>query len=111
MAWLTFDGSNELTSVVSTPFNPVQGTIAQSKYNGTDQAWFSLIFVGNYAQLIWFDDNPGNALLDPVRALRTSSCPMAADLRRLLSASGDNVTRPKLDVAAFRPTSTARARR
>ena len=59
VAWLTFDGSQELTSVVSTPFNPVQGLLTQSKYNGTDQAWFSLIFVGNYAQLIWFDANPG----------------------------------------------------
>jgi hypothetical protein len=54
------------TAVYSAPFSPVKGTIDQTKYNGTDQAWFSLIFVGGYAQLIWFDENPGNALVQPV---------------------------------------------
>jgi hypothetical protein len=62
---MTFDGANELTGVVSTPFNPVQGTLAQTEYMG-NQAYFSLVFVGQYAQLIWFKSDPGNFLLDPL---------------------------------------------
>lgn len=57
---MSFDGSNELTQVTSSPFSPVVGAINETKYNGSDQAYFSLIFVGEYAQLIWFDKNPGN---------------------------------------------------
>jgi hypothetical protein len=66
VAQMTFDSSNELTSVYSSPFNPVVGGINETKYNGTDQAYFSLIFVGEFAQLMWFDKNPGNALLNPL---------------------------------------------
>jgi hypothetical protein len=54
---LNFDRSGELTQVLSTPFTPIQGTIAQTKYMGTP-AYFSLIFVGQYAQLYWFKNNP-----------------------------------------------------
>lgn len=53
-------------AVVSSPFNPVQGAIDQTKFNG-QQAYFSLIFVGGYAQLFWFKDNPGSALVDPLQ--------------------------------------------
>jgi hypothetical protein len=54
-------------SVVSSPFKPVQGTIDQTKYNG-EQAFFSLIFVGGYAQLFWFGKDPGwPALVDPLK--------------------------------------------
>lgn len=67
VAAMTFDGSSSLTHVYSSPFNPVVGAIDETKYNGSDQAYFSLIFVGEYAQLMWFDKNPGNALLDPLK--------------------------------------------
>ena len=48
-------------SVISTPFSPVQGSIAETMYMG-NQAYFSLVFVGTYAQLIWFKNDPGNFL-------------------------------------------------
>jgi PEP-CTERM motif len=48
-------------SIISTPFSPVQGTINETMYGG-NQAYFSLVFVGTFAQLIWFKDNPGNFL-------------------------------------------------
>ena len=67
VAAMTFDASSELTKVYSSPFNPVVGAINETKYNGSDQAYFSLIFVGEYAQLMWFDSNPGNALYDPLK--------------------------------------------
>jgi hypothetical protein len=57
---LNFDGSGELTDVLSTPFTPIQGIPAQTEYMGTP-AYFSLIFVGKYAQLYWFKDYPNSA--------------------------------------------------
>lgn len=65
VAFMNFDNSNELTQVGSTPFTPQQGSIGETKYNGTDQAWFSLIFVGEYAQLMWFDTDPGVPVVIP----------------------------------------------
>lgn len=46
------------TQVVSTPFDPIVGGISQTKYNG-EQAFFSLMLVGGYAQLFWFEKDPG----------------------------------------------------
>ncbi|MBX3642239.1 MAG: PEP-CTERM sorting domain-containing protein [Rubrivivax sp.] len=61
------------TSVFSTPFNPQLGMIEQTKYDPdgagglpAQQAYFSLIFVGDYAQLYWFQKDPGDPLLDPL---------------------------------------------
>ncbi|NWG73711.1 MAG: hypothetical protein HXY24_03745 [Rubrivivax sp.] len=54
-------------SVVSSPFRPKQGAIDQTKYND-EQAYFSLIFVGGYAQLFWFAEDPGwPAVMNPLR--------------------------------------------
>ena len=64
VALMNFDNSNALTQVLSTPFTPQQGSIGETTYNGSDQAWFSLIFVGEYAQLMWFDTNPGAPALE-----------------------------------------------
>ncbi len=82
VAWLTFDGSSELTGVVSAPFNPIQGTIAsgESKYNGA-QAYYSLVFLGEFAQLMWFADNPGTAL---------DNTPYSAMLYALCAGQGVN---------------------
>jgi MYXO-CTERM domain-containing protein len=59
--------SNVLTAdkVYSSPFNPQQGLINETKF-GSTFAYFSLIFAGDYAQLYWFDYNPGNPLLSPL---------------------------------------------
>lgn len=67
VAAMNFDGSSELTQLWSSPFNPVQSTIGtgEGDYSG-NPAYFSLIFVGDYAQLFWFKNNPGNALFDPL---------------------------------------------
>jgi len=61
--------------IISTPFNPELGTIDQTRY-GTDpdgdgpekapQAYFSLVFIGGYAQLYWFQNDPGDPLIDPL---------------------------------------------
>lgn len=55
---------NDWTKVYSSPFAPLQGSISETLYNGS-QAYFSLIFVGNHAQLYWFQNNPGAATYDP----------------------------------------------
>jgi len=59
--------------VLSTPFNTEQGNIPQTLYDpagpgGVDpaQAYFSLVFIGGYAQLFWFQNDPGDFLLDPL---------------------------------------------
>jgi hypothetical protein len=57
------------SQVISSPFNPVKGSIAETLY-GPDNAYFSLVFVGGYAQLMWFKDNPGN-FLDSVASVAT----------------------------------------
>lgn len=59
------------TKVYSSPFTPVKGTIAQTLYDPpgatpADNAYFSLIFVGGYAQLYWFQKDPGEALVNPL---------------------------------------------
>lgn len=59
------------TAIYSSPFNPVQGAIPQTLYDppgpaGPEHAYFSLIFVGEYAQLYWFKNDPGPALVDPL---------------------------------------------
>jgi len=43
--------------IESAPFIAVQGTQDETKYMG-NQAYFSLQFVGEYAQLIWFSEMP-----------------------------------------------------
>lgn len=69
------------TQIISSPFSPVQGAIPETMY-GSGQAYFSLVFVGGYAQLIWFKDNPGS-FLDSVGSLATyAGC--------YLSGPGDN---------------------
>lgn len=52
--------------VISTPFNPELGPadVSQALYNG-QQAYFSLVFIGGYAQLYWFKNDPGDPLLNP----------------------------------------------
>lgn len=53
--------------VVSTPFNPELGPVGvtQALYEGKP-AYFSLVFIGGYAQLYWFQNDPGDPLLDPL---------------------------------------------
>lgn len=59
--------------VLSTPFNPEPGTIPQTLYDPDGsgptpaaQAYFSLVFIGGYAQLYWFQNDPGDPLLNPL---------------------------------------------
>lgn len=66
VAQINFDSANEPTKVWSGPFNPVQGNGAAESQYGGQPAWFSLIFVGEYAQLFWFEKDPGIALKDPL---------------------------------------------
>lgn len=58
---LSFDAHQNLTGAKSTAFAPLQGLAAnvETDYNGTP-AWFSLQFLGDYAQLYWFDKEPGD---------------------------------------------------
>jgi len=53
--------------IISTPFNPELGPadVSQALYNGA-QAYFSLVFIGGYAQLYWFQNDPGDPLLNPL---------------------------------------------
>jgi hypothetical protein len=59
--------------VVSTPFGTERGNIAQTLYDPDGQgvadpaqAYFSLVFIGGYAQLFWFQTDPGDFLRDPL---------------------------------------------
>lgn len=61
---LSFDANQNLLGASSTAFAPLQGAATETLYNG-NQAWFSLQFLGNYAQLYWFDKEPGNSLYIP----------------------------------------------
>jgi hypothetical protein len=61
---------SQWTGVVSSAFDAVRGTIPQTIYdaNGSfppppSQAYFSLVFVGSFAQLIWFQNDPGDPIL------------------------------------------------
>lgn len=60
--------------VISTPFGTEQGNIAQTLYDpdglggaAPAQAYFSLVFIGGYAQLFWFQNDPGDLLLNPLK--------------------------------------------
>lgn len=61
----TSTNPDDWTAVYSGAFRAVQADIPQSLYFGPDgnrvgaQAWFSLVFVGSFAQLIWFEKDPG----------------------------------------------------
>ncbi len=66
--------ATDWSEVISTPFNPQLGTIPQTLYDPDGagpkpaaQAWFSLVFIGGYAQLYWFQNDPGDPLLDPLK--------------------------------------------
>ena len=54
---LAFDGNQNLLGANSTAFAPLQGATAETLFNGV-HAWFSLQFLGDYAQLYWFDKKP-----------------------------------------------------
>jgi hypothetical protein len=57
--WLLDFADNErLIGANSTAFPAIEGSIAETMYQG-NQAWFSLQFLGNFAQLYWFDKEPG----------------------------------------------------
>lgn len=58
---LSFGSDKKLVGANSTAFPAIQGAIAQTQY-GASQAWFSLQFLGDYAQLYWFDQEPLDAL-------------------------------------------------
>ncbi|MBN8507134.1 MAG: hypothetical protein J0L57_00835 [Burkholderiales bacterium] len=66
LGWqLTFDGSEDLTGAMSTAFPALQGAIDETRLNespfsttSTAQAYFSLQFLGQYAQLYWFQNEP-----------------------------------------------------
>lgn len=58
---LTFGSDENLTGVRSTAFNAIQGDAgALTMWDNFHQAWFSLQFLGDYAQLYWFDKEPLN---------------------------------------------------
>jgi hypothetical protein len=88
LGWnLNFDANKNLTSVNSTAFNAIKNTTVSSlsltDLNGddvyTDQAWFSLQFLGNYAQLYWFDKEPITGLLGiPDEVLLTAGVTVGA---------------------------------
>ena len=77
----TTPAAPDWTQVISSPFSPVQGAISETTY-GSGQAYFSLVFVGGYAQLIWFKDNPGNVLDSIASATTYLGC--------YVSGPGDN---------------------
>lgn len=65
------DNTTTANAIYSSPFAPVQAPdkFLPSKYGDGDaakQAWFSLIFVGEYAQLYWFEDDPGAPIFNPL---------------------------------------------
>ena len=60
----TTTNPNTWSSVYSSPFAPLQSSISETLYNGSN-AYFSLIFVGDHAQLYWFKNDPGAATFDP----------------------------------------------
>jgi len=58
--------------IISTPFNPAQVTALVAPdpslpwlYHSAEP-YFSLVFIGGYAQLYWFQKDPGDPLLDPL---------------------------------------------
>jgi hypothetical protein len=54
-------GGADPTFLNSSPFDARPGAIAETIPAGSEmQAWFSLVFVGEAAQLIWFDQDPGS---------------------------------------------------
>lgn len=90
------------SGIYSTAFRAVQGTVESppiTKYDPDGpgaappaQAWFSLIFLGEYAQLIWFRDDPGVPLFSPSDApLNSRSFEYAGCL---LLGAGDNYLSP-----------------
>lgn len=60
--------------IYSTPFKAVQGAINETMY-GTEQAYFSLVFAGAYAQLYWFKSDPSAGSVDV--ATLYSNCALA----------------------------------
>lgn len=62
---LTFDGNENLVAANSTAFPALPGNIEETRLNespfnpsSTAQAYFSLQFLGSYAQLYWFERQP-----------------------------------------------------
>ena len=76
---------NLWSQVVSTAFTAQQAnaSVSEALFNG-QPAWFSLVFVGANAQLIWFENNPGPPPLVQLTALSGSygAC--------LFSGTGEN---------------------
>jgi hypothetical protein len=63
VAAMQFEGS-ALVGLVTSPFGTEQGSITSTLFH-TSQAFFSLIFLDNIAQLYWFKTDPGPFLLNP----------------------------------------------
>ncbi len=59
---LQFDANSQLIGANSTAFPSLQGALDATVF-GNEQAWFSLQFLGNYAQLYWFEEKPSAAEL------------------------------------------------
>jgi hypothetical protein len=58
LGWLLdFDVNGDLTGVRSTAFTAIQGSIEETEF-GSSNAYFSLQFLGDYAQLYWFKNEP-----------------------------------------------------
>lgn len=53
---------DDWTGLYSSAFKAVQAPLVPAAEYGGEPAYFSLIFVGSFAQLIWFRDDPGNPL-------------------------------------------------
>jgi hypothetical protein len=55
----------DFQGAISTPFDPVQGSISAA-FNGSVGGWFSLVLVGGKdVQLYWFDQDPGSYFSNP----------------------------------------------
>ena len=65
--------SGALTGLITSPFTPVPGSIAQAQVGGNN-VFFSLVFLDKAAQLYWFKTDPGNFMSTPTSWIPYVSC-------------------------------------
>lgn len=79
---LQFDANEKLIGASTTAFAAIKGDPSKSgdltKWNNVDAAWFSIQFLGDYAQLYWFKNQPGPEelalLTDPFNLTGHDTC-------------------------------------
>jgi hypothetical protein len=72
VAFVQRTGTTTFENIYTAPFTAVQGTIDETMYMG-NQAYFSLVFQGAFAQMYWFDKNP-NVLNSAAQSVLYSAC-------------------------------------